>query len=49
MGIKVDGDMTVHKGTIRVSNTGVGTRGIRVNGTYTNIGGTVQASIKQGP
>ena len=49
MGIKVDGDMTVYKGTIRVSNTGVGTRGIRVNGTYTNIGGTVQASIKQGP
>lgn len=49
MGIKVDGDMTVYKGTIRVSNTGVGTRGIRVNGTYTNIDGTVQASIKQGP
>ena len=49
MGIKVDGDMTVYAGTIRVSNTGVGTRGIRVNGTYTNNGGTVQASIKQGP
>ena len=49
MGIKVDGDMTVYAGTIRVSNTGVGTRGIRVNGTYTNNGGTVQASIRQGP
>lgn len=35
MGIKVDGDMTVYAGTIRVSNRGVGSRGVKVNGSIT--------------
>ena len=45
MGIKVDNNMTVNAGTIRVYNTGVGTRGIRVKGIYTNNGGDVKGSI----
>lgn len=49
MGIKVDGNLTVNAGTIRVSNTGSGSRGIRVHGTYTkSANATVQANIKQG-
>lgn len=49
MGIKVDGNLTVNAGTIRVANTGSGSRGIRVHGTYTKAtGATVQANIKQG-
>jgi len=49
MGIKVDGNMTVNAGTIRVSNTGKSSRGIRVHGTYTaSPNATVQANIKAG-
>lgn len=47
MGIKVDGNLTVNAGTIRVANTGKGSRGIRVHGTYTESpGATVQANVK---
>ena len=49
MGIKVDGNLTVNAGTIRVANTGSGSRGIRVHGKYTKAAdATVQANIKQG-
>lgn len=49
MGIKVDGNLTVNAGAIYVTNTGSGSRGIRVHGTYTKAtGATVQANIKQG-
>ena len=48
MGIKVDGNLTVNAGTIRVSNTGKYSRGIRVHGTYTKNGGTVSGSLKVG-
>lgn len=47
MGIKVDGNLTVNAGTIRVSNKGKGSRGIRVHGNYTvSPGATVQANVK---
>lgn len=47
MGIKVDGNLTVNAGTIRVANTGKGSRGIRVHGNYTvSPGATVQANVK---
>lgn len=47
MGIKVDGNLTVNAGTIRVSNTGKSSRGIRVHGTYTvSPDATVQANVK---
>lgn len=48
MAIKVDGNLTVDAGTIRVSNTGSGSRGIRIHGTYTKNGGTVSGSVKVG-
>ena len=35
MGIKVDGNLTINAGTIRVANTGKSSRGIRVHGNYT--------------
>ena len=47
MGIKVDGNLTINAGTIRVANTGKGSRGIRVHGNYTvSPGATVQANVK---
>lgn len=47
MGIKVSGNLTVNAGTIMVSNTGNGSRGIKVDGTYTkSANATVQANIK---
>ena len=47
MGIKVAGNLTVNAGTIRVSNTGNGSRGIKIDGTYTkSANATVQANIK---
>lgn len=47
MGIKVDGNLTVNAGTIKVANTGKGSRGIRVHGNYTvSPGATVQANVK---
>lgn len=49
MGIKVDGNLTINAGTVRVANTGSGSRGIRIHGTYTkSSNATVQANIKQG-
>ena len=47
MGIKVDGNLTVDAGTIRVANTGNKSRGIRVHGTYTkSANATVSANVK---
>ncbi len=47
MGIKVTGNLTVNAGTIQVSNTGSGSRGIKIDGTYTkSANATVQANIK---
>lgn len=45
MGIKVDGDLTVNAGTIKVTNTGKKSKGIKVGGTYKNNGGNVDATI----
>lgn len=47
MGIKVKGNLTVNAGTIRISNTGKYSYGIKVDGVYTKAAGaTVQANIK---
>lgn len=47
MGIKVDGNLTVNAGTIKVANTGSGSRGIKIDGIYTkSANATVQANIK---
>ena len=47
MGIKVDGNMTINAGTIRVANTGKSSRGIRVHGNYTkSSAATVSANKK---
>jgi len=47
MGIKVDGNLTINAGTITVYNTGSGSRGIKVDGTYTkSSSATVNASVK---
>ena len=47
MGIKVAGNLTVNAGTIRVSYTGKGSRGIKINGTYTkSAAASVTANIK---
>ena len=46
MGIKVDFDMTVSAGKITVKNTNSASRSIKVDGTYTNNGGTVDATIE---
>ena len=46
MGIKVDGDLTVYSGTTVVTNTGSKSRGIKVGGTYSKLGGNVTATIK---
>ncbi len=41
------GNLTVNAGTIQVSNTGSGSRGIKIDGTYTkSANATVQANIK---
>ena len=49
-GIRVKGNLYVTAGTVRVANTGSGSRGIRVDGTYEKSGtAVVSASIKQGP
>lgn len=48
MGIKVDFNMTVEAGHIKVVNTGEQSRGIKVEGTYTNKDGTVDAEIEAG-
>lgn len=45
-GIKVDGDMTVKAGTIKVNNSGKKSKGIKVGGTYNKIGGTVDAIVE---
>ena len=47
MGIKVDGNLTISAGTITVYNTGSGSRGIKIDGTYTKSGtAKVNASVK---
>lgn len=45
MGIKVDLDLTVSAGRITVKNTGDQSRGIKVDGTYYALGGTVDATV----
>lgn len=46
-GMKIDGDMTVNAGTIKVSKNGSTTKkGIKVGGTYKKNGGTVTATIE---
>ena len=45
MGIKVEKNLTMMGGTTTVKNTGSKARGIKVNGTYTNKGGTVDAQV----
>lgn len=47
MGIKVDGNLTITAGTITVYNTGSGSRGIKIDGTYKKSGtAVVNASIR---
>ena len=48
MGIKVDFNMTVGGGRIKVVNTGKESSGIKVAGTYTKTGGTVEAQVEAG-
>lgn len=48
MGIKVDFNMTVSGGQIKVVNTGKESCGIKVDGTYTKTGGTVDAQVEAG-
>lgn len=48
MGMKIDFNMTVESGKIKVVNTGKDSSGIKVAGTYTNKGGQVDASIEAG-
>lgn len=48
MGIKVDFNMTVSGGQIKVVNTGKESCGIKVDGTYTKTGGTVEAQVEAG-
>lgn len=48
MGIKVDFNMTIEGGTIKVVNTGTDSSGIKVAGTYMNTGGIVEAQIEAG-
>ena len=46
MGMRIKGDFTITAGTVRVSNTGSGARGIKIDGTYTKSGtATVSASV----
>lgn len=47
MGIKVDGNLKIDAGTVVVTNTGTGSRGIKVDGTYTkSANAVVKASVK---
>lgn len=48
MGIKVDFNLTVSGGQIKVVNTGKESCGIKVDGTYTKTGGTVEAQVEAG-
>ncbi len=45
MGIRGKANLTVNAGTVTVTNTGKKSRGVKVDGSYTNNGGTVNASI----
>lgn len=47
MGIKVSGNLTINAGTVRVANTSTGSRGIKIDGTYTKSpAANVSANIK---
>lgn len=46
-GIKVDGNLTVNKGVVVVTNSGEGALGILCSGNYVKNGGTVNASISK--
>ncbi len=45
MGIRGKANLTVNAGTVTVTNTGRKSRGIKIDGNYTENGGTVSASI----
>jgi hypothetical protein len=45
MGMNITGNLTISAGTITVTNTGDGSRGIKVDGTYSHTGGTVTANV----
>ncbi len=45
MGVRGKANLTVNAGTVTVTNTGKKSRGIKIDGNYTNNGGTVNASI----
>lgn len=45
-GIKVDGNLTVNAGYVKVENSGKKAKGIKVGGTYTNNGGKVEAIVE---
>lgn len=45
MGIKVDGNLTVNGGTIKVTHSKSSARDIKIGGTYTKNGGTVTGVI----
>ncbi|MBQ5373820.1 MAG: hypothetical protein IIU51_04600, partial [Bacteroidaceae bacterium] len=47
MGINVKGNLTIESGTVTVYNTSAGSRGIKIDGTYTKgANAVVKASIK---
>ena len=47
MGIKVDGNLKIDAGTVVVTNSGTGSRGIKVDGTYSKgANAVVKASVK---
>ena len=47
MGINVKGNLTIESGTVTVYNTSAGSRGIKIDGTYTKgANAKVTASIK---
>jgi len=47
MGIKIESNFTVSGGDTTVTNTGKKSRGIKVGGSYSKTGGTVNANITQ--
>lgn len=48
MGMRTRRDLYISAGTVEVRNTGSGSRGIKVDGTYHKIGGKVTASVNAG-
>lgn len=46
MGMNVGTDLTISAGTVTVTNTGAGSKGIKVASTYYAYGGTVSATVE---